>query len=215
MATLNHIAYNIAEMQGRADDMAFVEQKKFQIEYTRSLLFRRDFERTPAMPIQMIQTLEGLDVISVDAAAGAGVEIGCSIYRTKVKIPAPINLKGSNAFVFVGTIDQARSFSYIDPNSLEYLQYNKFQKTPKGFYYKDGYIYLVNTTPKKITVRYILDRPSELMDMFKPSGEAYFNEEDVYPITGDLIQRVTQTILATEARVDGQEDDHKINVDEQ
>ncbi len=213
MATLKHIAYNLADIQGRANDPAFVEQTKFQVEYTRSLLFRRDFERNAVIPIQMLQTIRGIEVVEVDAAELDMLDIGCVVYRTERKIPAPMNLKGINAFKFVGTVDMQRSYSFIDSMALEYVQFNRYNQRPLAYFYRDGYLYLT-TNPKRISVTYLLDEPSKLEEFVSPEGVPVFTEDSEYPITMELIQRVTQTILGTEARSNQQEDDHEVNVAE-
>jgi len=213
MATLKQIAYNIAEIQGRAKDSTFIEQKKLQVEYTRSLLFRRDYERSAVIPIQMLQSLRGLDIIEVDAAELEGLDIGCKVYKTAKRIPAPMNLKGTNAFKYVGTIDMHRAYSYIDPLALQYTKFNRYDKSPLGYFYRDGHLY-ITSNPRKISISYILDEPSKLEEFILESGLPAFNDEMEYPIAMDMVQRVTATILATEGSVDHNEDDHEINVSE-
>lgn len=213
MPTLNKIAYNIAEMKGRADDFAFIQQTKFQVEYTRSLLFRRDFERTGAIPLVMLQTIKGLDVVPVDAAELADVEVGCDVYRTKIRIPAPINLKGTTAFKYVGTIDYKRNYSYVDVIAVPFLRFNRFSNMIHSYFYRDGYLYLTSN-PKKITVSYVLDEPSQLFSILDSNGIPLATEDSEYPASGDMIQRITQTILSTEGQFNTAEDDHKVNVHE-
>jgi hypothetical protein len=213
MPTLIQIAYNIAEIKGRAEDLAFIQQTKFQVEYTRSLLFRRDFERTNIIPIQMLQQINGLEVIPVDAAEFSGVDVGCDIFRTKLQVPPPINIKGLNAFKYVGTIDWRRAYSYLDFNAVVYQKFNRYIKTPAAYYYREGHIYLT-TNPKKITVSYVLDEPSKLEGFLDSNGKPLFSDEMDYPVSGDMLHRITQTILATEGSVNQAEDDHEVQVNE-
>ncbi len=212
MATLKQIAYEIAERQGRATDSAFIEQTKFEVEAMRSLLFRRDFERNNVIPLQLIQSIRGLDVIEIDITEIPGLDVGCKIYRTKKQIPAPMNLKGMNAFTFVGTVDLKRNYSYIEPIRLGYLKFNRYDQTPMGYFYLNGYLYLT-VNPKKISIMYVIDEPSKLGNFIGSDGMPVFTEDSDYPITMEMVTRVTTSILSSVANTP-KGDDHEINVDE-
>lgn len=209
MITLNHIAYNIAQSIGKEKDSAFVEQVKFQVMYYRSLIFRRDYERLRKIPSALLQTIPCVEMEEVDAAQCYGLEVDSPVYRTKQTIPAPMNLKGYSSFYYVGTIDWMNGFSYINPNRLETFRSSRYGSLQKRFYYANGRIYLVNVKADRISIKAVFEDPMELRRLKNCNGEPVYTEKSIYPVTADLIQRITQSILSGEGRIVEPEHDVK------
>lgn len=213
MITLNHIVYNIGQLAGKEKDDTYIEQLKFQVMYYRSLLFKRDYARTGNIPSALLQRIPCIPTEKVEKSECPITELQLedTIYRTKYKLPQPIILGRRNAFQYVGTVDWSNAFNYVFPERIPYLLHAKYTSYSKRYFYLEGYIYLVNVEIDRIAVKGVFEDPTDLKN-FTGCGTDTINpvytDDSPYPITADLVQRVTQSILGGEARFN--EPEHEV-----
>lgn len=113
----------------------------------------------------------------------------------------------------------------ITPGNYEYSYFTKFNANAPKYFYQNGRIYTLNLptedpvigsnfkTPA-LFVRGIFEDVDELRG-FTYIGEPCYNDNDAYPVTADMIQQITQSILAAEYRLENPENDNnEIKVNE-
>lgn len=194
MTTLNKIAYDVAHHFGKQDDLSYIERLKFAIHGLRSTIIRRDLDRNRFTPQQYIQTIGCVDMEFVDASYCCGVEVGCKVFRSKKKLPYPIRFKDRVPFYWVGTINGKKEFAPMSFSELEYVKYSKYTSRKPRYYYQDGYIYLINGTASKITVKGVFEYPDQLAGFTDCGGNACYSDDSEYPISADLAHSIKETL---------------------
>lgn len=209
MATLNEIIYNIAEQMERGDDAVLRERLKFMVGYYRAQFVRQDQRRNHSLPSQLVQSLDCLEMEASSALeCCSAIDIGCDVWRTKQTIPKPVRIYDGSEFAFVGTADAKEPFQRTTPVQAEYSKHNKYvNKLPQYIYTKDR-IYVLNSRPKSILVKGIFEQPEELENYTCCDGTTVFTADKEYPISMDMVQRITQSILGTEMRLENRQDDN-------
>lgn len=202
MATLNQIVYNISEILELDPDPTFIERLRFAVNYHRALLVRRDMERDGILPNHYVQTIHCLDTMDVSSVECCDIGIDdCIIQRTVEKVPSTVRIKGMSEFTYVGTIDRKRPFRPITPARVAYIGASKYARRSfeNYYFYENGYIY--GRLPEKIMVSGVFEDPLAVISLNSceglPGSDCDPNEEP-YPVSSDLIQRITQSILSTE-----------------
>jgi hypothetical protein len=214
MATLNQIAYNISTLLGKPFDQALLEQLKFQIRYFRAILVRRDFERNSFMTPQLIQSLGCIAMTEVDLSECPNHLTGYTLFRTIETVPEPIRMKNGNGFSYVGSIDRIRPYRQVIAEEIPYLNHAKFAKTQPSFFYQNGFIYVYNVAPEVINVQGIFEDPEQAAGFFDEVGSPCYSDDSPYPITLDIVQSVTQSILnSPEGRMMGVIPEEKVKID--
>jgi hypothetical protein len=214
MATLNEIAYNISTLVGKPFDQALLEQLKFQIRYYRALLIRRDFDRNAFMTPQLIQSLGCVEMKEVDLSECPNHLTGYTLFRTKERIPEPIRMKNGNAFSYVGSIDRIRPYRQLIAEEIPYVNHAKFAKSMSSFFYQDGFIYVYNVAPEVINIQGIFADPEVAAGFFDEVGVPCYSDDTAYPVTLDMVQAITQSILGGEGRLLGVVPEEKVKINE-
>mgnify|MGYP003132411662 CR=1 FL=1 len=210
MATLNQIAFNIANAAGKNTDPVFVNRIKFQIEYFRALFLRRDAERNFGIPDAFIQT-RVLDMEWVPAVEACGVSLPCQILKSKEKICTPINLKGQTGFVYVGAVGGSESFQYVSPEQVVYALQSKFTGNQTKYFYKDGYLYVTEGSPMCVEVRMACESPATGGEE-GVEGLGCIDHDAEYPVTMDMVQRITEAIL-NQLQADTLQDNGQVEIE--
>lgn len=207
MASLNQIVYNLAEAAGDATNTVLIERLKFQVEYYRALLIRRDSVQNFNIPDALTTTIT-YNMEWVNAVEGCNVALPCQILRTTEQVPTPVNTKNASGFLYVGAVDGQESYQYVSAEQLVYALTGKFTGNSPKYFYSGGYIYTVNSSAMCIDVKMVVEAPVT----GGSSGSPCIDPDDEYPITMDMVQRVTQSILAGELRVHRADDDEQIEI---
>tara|TARA_B100001093_G_scaffold518984_1_gene605874 strand:- start:3887 stop:4519 length:633 start_codon:yes stop_codon:yes gene_type:complete len=210
MATLNQIAFNIANAAGKNTDPVFVNRIKFQIEYFRALFLRRDAERNFGIPDAFVQT-RVLDMEWVPAVEACGVSLPCQILKSKEKICTPINLKGQTGFVYVGAVGGSESFQYVSPEQVVYALQSKFTGNQTKYFYKDGYLYVTEGSPMCVEVRMACESPATGGEE-GVEGLGCIDHDAEYPVTMDMVQRITEAIL-NQLQADTLQDNGQVEIE--
>lgn len=209
MATLNEIVYNIAEQIERGDDAVLRERLKFMVGYYRAQFIRQDQQRKHSLPSQFVQAMDCLEMEPSSAIECCeGVDINCDVWRTKRTIPRPVRIYDGSEFSYVGTADAKQPYQRTTSVQAEYSQHNKYTIGMPQYIYTRDRIYVMNARPAKILVKGIFEQPEELENYVCCDGTAVFTADKEYPISMDMVQRITQSILATEMRLENRQDDN-------
>ena len=196
MASLNQIVYNLADKAGDATNPVLQERLKFMVEYYRALFIRRDSERNFNVPDKNTQNLE-YEMEWVSAVEACGIALPCQMLRTKKTVPAPINTKGASGFLYVGTPDGQESFQYVVEGQIPYALTGKFTGRQPKYFYKNGHLYLANSSTMCIEVKMVAEAPVT-GGIAGGGGVTCLSPDDDYPITMDMVQRVTEAIFKNE-----------------
>jgi hypothetical protein len=211
MATLNEIVYNIALQVEKADDTVLLERLKFMVGYYRAQFIRQDQKRNHSIPSQFIQKLQEVQMSSRPAVDGiGGTDFGCEVWRSD-KIPKPVRLYDGSTFAYVGTVDGKTPYQEVNGVQADYAAYGKYNKQYPRYCYKNERIYVYNARPSAITIKGIFEQPQELFgftaDIDRALPSPPLPEDREYPISMDMVQRITQSILATEMRVENRQNE--------
>ena len=208
MATLNEIVYNIALQVEKADDAVLLERLKFHVAYYRAQFIRQDQRRNHSLPSQFLQKLDCLEMEAASAMECCSTEdIGCTVWRTKKTIPRPVRIYDGSEFAYVGTVDAKEPYQRTTGVQAEYAKYNKWTADGARYIYANDRIYVLNARPSKILLKGIFEQPQELAAYLCCDGNAIFSEDKQYPISMDMVQRVTQSILSTEMQLENRQND--------
>ena len=75
---------------------------------------------------------------------------GCTILKSKYKIPKPIDSLAGDMLTRVSTVDMVHKIDYITINSYRSAKGNKFTSRKMNYFIDEGYLYI--STPKDIKV---------------------------------------------------------------
>lgn len=210
MASLNQIVYNLAEQAGDPTNPVLIERLKFMVEYYRALFIRRDSERNFNIPDRNVQDLS-YEMEWVSAIEACGIALPCQVLRTKKLVPAPINTKGKSGFLYVGTPDGNESFQYVTEAQVPYAVVGKFTGNHPKYFYKGGRIYLVNSSTMCIDVKMLVEAPVT-GGIAGGGGVTCLSPDSDYPITMDMVQRVTEAIFKNELAAQRPHDDEQVEI---
>lgn len=210
--TLNEIAYFVAGRFNREEDLKFINEIKFAVKYYRALLVRRDAERNSTSRQYMQSFIQPL--IEVDEADTCVTQIGCTILRTRDKVPEPVRLKDTTPFNFVGTIAYKKVFTYSDPAGISFINDSKYSAKMIYYTYVNGYIYIYNVDKlKRILVDAAFIDPISAVDICTNSVNC-ISDDEPFPCPADMVQNIIQSLLAGELSINIPVDDKEINIDD-
>lgn len=210
MASLNQIAYNLATQAGDATNPVLVERLKFMVEYYRALFLRRDAERNFNVPDKNVQNLS-YEMEWVSSVEACGIALPCQMLRTKELVPAPVNMKGKSGFMYVGTPDGTESFQYVMEEQVKFAVTGKFTGNHPKYFYKSGRIYLANSATMCIDVKMVVEAPVT-GGVAGGGGVTCLDPDAEYPMTMDMVQRVTEAIFKNELQAMRPSDDEQIEI---
>lgn len=205
MPTLNQITYNIKNLMrggNTSDDERISDrQLEFIVNYYRNILVKRDLDKGKSINPDIVQDLGCLELIEVDKAECCDTEIGCTVLRTKNKLPKTIELNQDNSLVFIGAIDKYTTFDIIPVYRVPFLN-SKYGKKGTRCYYLNQYVYvLTDDLIEKINVRGIFEDPREAANFTHCDGTSCFTIDSTYPIAGWMLQPLVDMVLKNEMKI--------------
>ncbi len=210
MASLNQMAYLIAERRGEPLNIPFIETIKFSIKYWYAQLARRDIERN-GMSSQLIKFYV-LPLIKVDRIDNCQITENCLILRTRDKVEKPIRIKADTDFRFIGTSNGKKIFPAIEFDQIELFTESKYTYNVSRSIYRNDYIYVVgNKKFKWLGLEYVPTNP-EVVAYDCSTGNCYDDDQE-YPIPMDIFQLIVDGLLNNELRIVN-EKEKEIPVDE-
>lgn len=195
MATLEQIIYNIAENVKREHDQPFLERLRFMVPNYRATLLRRDDAKGRRLDAHFLQTLEEVNMEEFPNPFNER----CLLLRSSFKIPNPVRLISGPAIRAVTSLDGSRILHPIEYEAVRTISYGKFTGHEPRYYYRQGYIWLINSTTEAIAVEAAFSDPHEAELFNNPSADLFEME---YPVPLDFVQAITELILKIEATPD-------------
>lgn len=167
------LAHKIADNIGRTNDDMLIERLKSDIISYRATIIRREHSATGGYAPQLVMDVT-VPVIPTDANE-CGAPTGCIVLRTKQKIPKPVRVKKEgNNFLYVGSANRRRAFSWVKPEEVTYLKYTRFSAKYPRYTYLNGYIYLFNTDTNSVNIRFVPADPFALETLKNCDGNTCF-----------------------------------------
>lgn len=224
MATLNQIAFNIAEASDQENNTVLINRIKFMVEYYRSLFLRRDSARginisdvyTQSVSYDLVQienitdcsgeVAAGYEYIQSCLAGGDGTASTSTLHVTTTRVPEPVNFNTVEPFISVTSVGYGQDFTFVNPEAVMFSLSSRWTAAMPKYYYLNGYIYVINAPKDCIVVRMVVESPTI-------GGSACLSPDEEYPISLDMVQRITQAILGTELRMNTSNDDEQITIE--
>ena len=180
--TLNEIAHNVLNLvrggHSHHDESISLRQIKFNIQYYRAMLIRRDFARNGMVTRHLEQDLGCIELEKVDASKCCGLPLSCHVMKSKVKIPRTVRFNFTDALTYIGAIDGITTIPLVNPNIVKWLVYDKYTKDNRG----------------------VFEDPSEVAK-FDCNGSDCYSDDSLYPIPADMLQTITQGLQQGELSV--------------
>lgn len=207
MPTLKEISYNILNLyqggRGNDDYALSLRQIEFWVKYYREVIIKQQDDKDRTLDSVLLQDLGCVPMVLVDSAECCEITTCDRVLRTKDKIPQPITLSYNEAFTYVGSIDFKNPFQKIATTHIPFVNYDKYIGKLKKWYYKDGYIYIVNDLYMDfIKVVGVFYDPTEIAKYKQcGNGNSCYDDNTQYPISGYMVQLITQLILEKELNI--------------
>lgn len=237
MDSLKVIAYNLLNKLrgGRSSnsDKISLDQIMYNIELYRALFIRRDMEQSrdtrefeQYLTDNPTSTQPYIEMENVDLSGGLSFTgIGFAL-RSKKRLPKPIRLKNQFA-LNITTLGRKNIIPVIPYQYSQYQAYNKYTKNKPRAYMLDGYLYVVgdnlslflNDTLANVETTFntdiidkiqlfgVFEEPRKVMEYNGVSPDDV--DDQTYPISYDMIQRINEALLRTELQILGQTQDEE------
>ena len=201
MATLNEIAFSIADKLGKPLDYLLINNLKFSVINYRALHIRQDYTKTGYYNPLYIQDLGCIAIERVDSAECCTIESDCLVNRTTLDIPDPVRLKGIEDFTFVGGIDKKTRFTQIIPEQAQYIEYSTYTKNLPRYYYMNKRVYVTDSV-EYINIRGIFADPRVASKFKRCDDDApCYSDDASFPCPADMIIGITQGIIKGELAI--------------
>jgi hypothetical protein len=227
--TLNEIAYNVLNIVrgGRSTNNEHIslEQIKYTILYYRELLVRRDGGSGFQDLRDFEQSIPNLELEETDLAEGSlsNLAVRGLVLKTKKAIPRPLRISGRDGLTSVHSSDFRYVFPVVDPARARWVRFSKFTPTNPRSFYRNGFVYLTETAllnevrkslagesseitprmgaehPTTIEVRGVFADPREAYEV--ATGEEWDDDSTPFPMSGDIEQRIVQSLLSGEFHI--------------
>ena len=185
------------------DDIGDERQYEFWINNTRALLIRQDFAKNRSLSENIIQDLGCVEMENADVAECCVTDYGCSIKRTKLLIPKPIEFNQFDGIIRVGLIDKtAKPFTFVPYEQFIYSGNGRYNTKNVFATYKSNRIYLrssINSLTlsamKWTNIRGIFEDPRSVSAFTRCNGTSCYTSEDQYPISAWMVEVMKKMIL--------------------
>tara|TARA_R110000744_G_scaffold103992_3_gene199191 strand:- start:303 stop:1001 length:699 start_codon:yes stop_codon:yes gene_type:complete len=205
--TLDEIAYNLLNLVrgGRShnDEHISLNQIKFNIKHYRAMFIRRDHSRNGFSSRHIEQSLGCVDIERVDASQCCKLPSTCIVHRSKSPIPKTIRYNFEEAITYVGDITGFGTIPMINPNTVQYLTYDKYTNQKMKAYMIDNYLYIYNAQGLEgVNVRGVFEDPKDV-ESFNGclDGVCYDDSASDYPISLDMLSLINQGFLKGELQL--------------
>lgn len=195
MASRNQLAEVLASKVGKAHDAPFKREMKVLIDVWRSRLLKDTINANPQQ-INHFKVSFSLELEKASATE-CNVPSDCKIYRTKDPLPVMLRTPGTKSFLFVGSALKTTAYPEFEFYEIPYMLKSKYiGKGPMVVI--DEYAWLFNRkSDTPLFFQGIIDNLDDLRRL-KCGGKSCLDDDDEYPVTRDIQQRILQAILATE-----------------
>lgn len=188
MASLNRLARAFIDSVEQPFNIGLLERVKFHIKHYRAKFIRQDFERN-GISRNIVQSYVD-NLIKVDELDNCIVDIGCTILKTKNKVPKPVQTKG-NLFQRVGSVNyKGLAWGELTPNELLYIKHNIYTSKAIYFHYTNDYIYVYgNKKLKYIRIDGVFEDPYEALTKCVDGADCV-TDDDEFPISLHMVDLI-------------------------
>ena len=210
--SLNEIVSSLAARVDKPYDVGLQDELKHIVNYKRQKAIHDWLISNPANWIYFLQSII-VETERVPASECEEFPTDCWVVRTVCEIPAPLRdgkiSMGFQLFEYVGHISGFVPYSYMQMEYLSLDSYNRYTGTQTGkrkWYWRDGRVYIVvdkGTPPDPVQIRGVFENALDLQRCTPcDEGESTcINDNDPYPIPGELLDDIVRSILSVELRV--------------
>ena len=177
----------------------------------RALLIKRDLDKGRSLTDRLVQTIVNVPLEVTSYNPGT---VNLFALKTKERIPSIVRLAKGYAIRFAGTNTRNVDYTYVDINSLRLLYHSRYTYKDNIFTFLDNYIYVfkervhidrndydVNFYPQSVRIEAVFENPLELFDFYGTDGKAAYDLDYEFPLTEDLEQQITQSIISQELQL--------------
>lgn len=159
MTTINDAVSRVRNViKGVKEDIFMTDRFIYSIiiKYAKMLIRRQDNEMKIFRVQSLFKTLPCVELVEVDKveACCEGIKSGCTIMRTKERLPAIIDGAYGPIIRTVASVDGSILVYHTYPSAYVRLTHSSGYKYNKSFYYwfLDGYLYLPNVQWEGVSV---------------------------------------------------------------
>ncbi len=204
--SLNNLIFGIINVvRGRSSSTEIIteEMVAYFIKSVRSQLIKQESNKQYSVDSFIIQEIPCVAVSQVDKGECCEVT-GCSIYRTSLAIPSPIELHHKQLITRIGSIDKTQiPFDLIDYAMVPYISFSRWTKNrPKVFTMNNnGYFYFILPEGgdleglQKISIQGVFEDPMELANYSSCDGTFCFADDKPYPIKSWMVPVLTEMVV--------------------
>lgn len=209
MVTLNQIVFSILDTV-RPDNMTnsniTEELIRFHIKNIRAQLIKQEANKGHSVDSYIVQSLGcvGLDI--VDQSECCDIPTGCTLLRTSVKIPSPIEMYNRQLITRVGPINKLNeSWQQIEYERVPFSSYNRITKSLIKWFTmnNNGYIYLItpdndllNKSIEYVNIQGVFEDPEELGTFTNCSTNSpCFTADDSFPVKEWMVPIIIEMVI--------------------
>ena len=199
MATQREIIYTIKNiLRGGLisdDDRITDRQVAFMIDNVRAVLLRQQYNKGQNLSDNNIQTIPCMEVTQVDTSFMQDFPSGCTVYKTVLPLPKPIESKGKDLITGItGPQLGSITFDYIPYARLPYATFTRFKRPLVTLF--NNHLYLINSDfTMNIAVSGVFEQPNSLAEYNNCEGLPCFDWDTQYPMSSHLIDSVIRMVI--------------------
>jgi hypothetical protein len=200
VSSLNQLSEILAERSGRQFDIPFREEMKVVINYWRSRLVVDSLNSRPADRMFFTKWIE-IPLIQVPRSEFPGFPECEVILRTKCKVPKTVRAN-SKMYDFVGKLDRMDAVQLRTPSEIQALSHSTYTGHLPRASEINEYVYVFGTLNLPgLAFQLIPEDVEEFKQCCIDCGaSSCYNDDEPYPVSLDIQQRIIQSILSTELR---------------
>lgn len=201
MTTINDAVSRVRNViKGVKEDIFMTDRFIYSviIKYAKMLIRRQDNEMKIFRVQSLFKTLPCVELVEVDKveACCEGIKSGCTIMRTKERLPAIIDGAYGPIIRTVASVDGSILVYHTYPSAYVRLTHSSGYKYNKSFYYwfLDGYLYLPNVQWEAVSVTALFE---ENVSLYTCSSEddCLLAQERQIPVPEYLFAEIEQYAL--------------------
>lgn len=199
MATQREIIYTIKNiLRGGLitdDDRITDRQVAFMIDNVRATLLRQQYNKGQNLSDNNIQTIPCMEVTQTDTSFMPDFPSGCTVYKTVMAIPKPIESKGKDLITGItGPNFGSTTFEFIPYARIPYASYTRFKRPLVTLF--NNHLYFINNSQfmMNVAVSGVFEQPNQLSEYNNCEGLPCYDWDSQYPMSSHLIDAVIQMV---------------------
>ena len=203
MPSLNELTFDtLSTIKGSTrfsdDSDHTIEHIEFIICNIRAFLIRQDLNKGRSLSDNIIQTLPCIDVQQIDVSeCPCSINTDCTIMRTTLQIPKPIELHQKDLITRVAGADVlGKGLSIIPYSRVSTAGLNRQTANSTKVFLHNRYLYFINPPNlRKISVSLVLEDPRDASTFNTCSGAICYSNESEFPISAHMIPTLKELVL--------------------